>query len=639
MTSHAEVKLQAQVDTNEMSYGDTFTLSVIVESSESFQSGEPRFSQNLNFNLLNKWSDGFVQRSQMIAGPQGMTFEKKFSQTWNYTLSPKKEGSLTLYPMEMDVNGKTLKSNSIQIKVFPAGKSLSKNVKNKPSSNSFYGQNGIPSLDDIQDQEDELLNRMLQQRDQILGQRGVDPQFRTMPENPNEAFFVQVEADKTTVYEGEQITVNWYIYTRGQMETLDRLKFPSLKGFWKEIIEEVPSIQFSEEIVNGIPYRKALLASHALFPIKAGTAIIDEYKIRSRVRLPVQSFGGFSMGKPMEFNKSSQQVKINVLPLPIEGRPSSFTGAVGKFTIQSSIKDNQVKAHEPFILNLQIEGSGNAKGVDLPKIEWPEGLELYESKSDSKYLKNGQSYKNFELTLIPRQTGEIHVPSIELATFDPSTKKYSIIKTEPIRLNVLEGDKNKNLVENFSGSTKENTAILKPILPPSAMSDFHAESSYFDISQFEMFWGVAYLFLFVGLGFYAYMSLFQKSQHLSSFRIFKDKWKMAQKQFEQSQFKIYSAQIVSLYYFCLGASVNEKDTGVDIQKLLVNVNPSLRKNYGERIQKNFENFQLFAFAPEEFTKKELTKDNIGKLSLEAQELMEVILKYSRDYEDSKNEKN
>jgi len=47
---------------------------------------------------------------------------------------------------------------------------------------------------------------------------------------------VYLDLDKTEVYEGEQVTANWSIYTRGSLESLDRVKFPDLKGFWKEII-------------------------------------------------------------------------------------------------------------------------------------------------------------------------------------------------------------------------------------------------------------------------------------------------------------------------------------------------------------------------------------------------------------------
>jgi len=75
----------------------------------------------------------------------------------------------------------------------------------------------------------------------------------TLDVNMNEAFFLWLETDKKSAYEGEQVTANWYLYTRGQIESLDRAKFPDLKGFWKEIIEEVPALQFEEVLVNNVP--------------------------------------------------------------------------------------------------------------------------------------------------------------------------------------------------------------------------------------------------------------------------------------------------------------------------------------------------------------------------------------------------
>lgn len=98
---------------------------------------------------------------------------------------------------------------------------------------------------------------------------------------------------------------------------------------------EVPAIQFYQEVLNGVPY-KLVLARHALFPLKAGETYIDEFKIKSKVRLPMQGWG--MNPKAYEYTKSFQRVKIKVKPLPTEGRPADFTGAIGKFPNQSQCR-------------------------------------------------------------------------------------------------------------------------------------------------------------------------------------------------------------------------------------------------------------------------------------------------------------
>ncbi len=91
-------------------------------------------------------------------------------------------------------------------------------------------------------------------------------------------------------------------------------------------------------------------------PIKPGTAMIDEYKIKSRVRLPSQGLGGF-YGRPYEYTKSSAAVPIKVKPLPTEGRPSDFTGAVGQFEVHATVENTTAPVNQPVSLKVRFEGA------------------------------------------------------------------------------------------------------------------------------------------------------------------------------------------------------------------------------------------------------------------------------------------
>ncbi|RYZ86955.1 MAG: protein BatD, partial [Proteobacteria bacterium] len=366
LPTFAKVTAQATLDRNEMSVGDSFTLTVTIGSDESFDAQEPRAPDLQGFELLNSWQSSSTSQ-RLVQTSRGMEFEVQRRKEFNYALTPRKQGTYSIGAFEVIVDGKVYNTQPLTIVVGPEGSGSRQGGRQRPRPGRPQPPSGWPgmnSFDDIDSAEEELFNQLLQRsgrgggagipnaepNNNGSGRPYVEPQFRSLPKNPDEAFFIQVEVDKLDVYEGEQVTASWYIYTRGQMETLDRLKFPDLKGFWKEIIEEVPSIQFTDEIVNGVAYHKALLASHALFPIRAGTSVVDEYKIKSRVRLPNQNFGGFGFGKSYEYTKSSDRVKINVKPLPTEGRPKDFSGAVGQFDVQSSTEQQSVPANQPFTL-------------------------------------------------------------------------------------------------------------------------------------------------------------------------------------------------------------------------------------------------------------------------------------------------
>ncbi|MBV2169458.1 MAG: BatD family protein [Bdellovibrio sp.] len=609
--AHANTTVQSTVDRNEMGVGDTFTLTVAVVSTDDVDVQDPRIPDLDGFDLLNNWQSTAVAQ-KLVNGPQGMQFETQRRKEFHYMLSAKKTGTLSVSSFEVVVNGKVFRTQPIVIKVG------TQSVGPGPRKRAVPHAPGMPPMEDpfesMDQAEDEIFNQLLRQRQRLLqqqmGQMAPDENmpsavglpeaaFRSLPTNPNEAFFISVEVDKTEVYEGEQVTVNWYIYTRGQMETLDRLKFPSLKGFWKEIIEEVPSIQFSEEIVNGVPWKKALLASHALFPIKAGTAVIDEYKIKSRVRLPAQGLGGF-YGRPYEYTKSSARVPIKVKPLPVEGRPSDFTGAVGQFEVHASVENTTAPVNQPFSLKVRFEGAGNAKLIDLPALHLPTGLEQYDTKSESKFFKNGRSYKEFEVLVIPRQEGSMVIPAMSISMFDPHTKKYYTKTTQAITLSIV------NNPNAPVGSASRLADTTKPVGPQKVVENrlpdpimVWESSTSASIVYKPWLWTLVYGVMSLGLLLKAQNEFGWGRRRRSLKDLVQKRYKRVDGALQKGDFRKVGAEMTNIFYTVLGEASGTGGAATEISRLLEMVPPSLRRDHGDDIAKTFEIFQTMSFAPEE----------------------------------------
>lgn len=616
VSAWAKVDVQAIVDRNEMGVGDSFTLSVVVSSEESVDVGDPRIPDLKGFELLNSWrTSGSSQR--LMQTPQGMQFLVQRTDQYSYLLAAKQKGTYTINAFEVVVNGKVLTTKPITIRVLEPGnvpqqqgaqKKGPRGRQNIPGFGNIPDDSIFDSLHDDDDPFSALLRRHLEDQmpqAQDPNEGKPEPQLRTLPKNPNEAFFIQVEVDKTDVYEGEQVTVSWYVYTRGQMESLDRLKFPDLRGFWKEIIEEVPSIQFTEEIVDGVPYRKALLASHALFPIKAGTAVVDEYKIKSRVRMPTEGFGGYSLGRPYEYTKSSQRVSINVKPLPLEGRPKDFSGAVGQFDVHSSVESTTVPAHQPFSLKLRFEGSGNAKLIELPAIQWPGGVEVYDTKSDAKFFKNGRSYKEFEILLIPRQTGELRIPSISVSMFDPSSKKYVTRTTQEI---VMKVEDNPNAAAGAAGTTGPTTAPNAPAktVAPSGSVLPDLMLTWEQPNVFNRVMSANSAGVIGGLYALALALLVWKSKvelgwgrRRQSLRdLVNKRYKKLEAPLQKNDYRLVGAEMMNIFNLVLGSVSGHEASGLELERMLERISPSLRREHGEAIRAQYEVFQVMSFAPE-----------------------------------------
>lgn len=618
-SAQAAVTVQATVDRNEMALGDTFTLAVTVLSTESVDIQEPRIPDVDGFELLNNWQSTAVAQ-KLVPSSGGMKFETQRRKEFNYMLSPQRQGQLSVSSFEVVVDGKVYRTQPILIKVVAPGSAQAQQQprqRQRPQPGLPQMPGGFGSFDDMDKAEEEIFNQLLQQRQRMLGQMPglpdqdgagsgsemANPAYRTLPTNPNEAFFIQVEVDKTEVFEGEQVTVNWYIYTRGQMETLDRLKFPSLKGFWKEIIEEVPSIQFTEEIVNGVPYKKALLASHALFPIKAGTAVIDEYKIKSRVRVPTNGYGGY-FGKAYEFTKSSRPVDIKVKPLPVEGRPSDFTGAVGQFEVNASVEQQQVPVNQPISMKVRFEGSGNAKLIDLPAINWPPGLEVYDTKSDSKFFKNGRSYKEFEVLVIPRQEGPLTIPALSFSGFDPQSQKYYTRHTQPINLQVVA---NPNAPVGSSqriegGKTPAPAKVVREDVLPDVIQAWEP-STRASYATNPAVWVGVYGGIVIALILKMQREFGWGRRRRTLKEVVNKRYKKVDEALAAGKYREVGVEMTNIFYVVLGEISESGGAAQEIDRLLEIIPPSLRREYGEGIKKSFDVFQTLSFAPEEMLGK------------------------------------
>lgn len=602
----AQVVVQAELSTNKIGVGQIVNLEVRITSSGqvNIDTPEPPPLDGLRVQGSNQSTQ---ISTRMQSGANGMEYNTQKTTLFSYRLLATTPGKKEIKSFNIVVDGKEFKTAPLPIEI------VSQPVPQAhedPQENPFGEDDPFNQMDRM---EEELFNQLLRRRGvQQPGQPNApteetqnpallkEPAYRSIPQNNNEAFFIQIEVDKTQVYEGEQIVASWYLLTRGQLESLDRTKFPDLRGFWKEIIEEVPAIQFYQEVINGVPFKKALLARHALFPLKAGDTVIDEFKIKSKVRLPNQNFG-FNLGKVYEYTKSSQRVKIKVKPLPAEGRPASFSGAVGRFKVTSQIEGTQPMANQPMKFKLKFEGLGNAKGIELPSIPWPEGIEVFEVRNDSKFFKNGQSYKEFEIILIPRKAGKIVLPSIEIGYFNPETEKYATEKTMEIPIEVLPGD-NVSVTGAFKTNTNKSVAIESPLTLPSVIID----PNPYQRSPFQnkiIFWLVIFALILLAMVIYAIYAFGWRQSSRDLKKELNRKIANVEKSINQKTDKNTFVQITNIFYFVLGELAGEGGGSLEIRKLLDKMPTNIRRDYEMEILNLFEYFQTLSFAPEEMIAK------------------------------------
>lgn len=598
-----EPTVSATVDRNALNPEDTLTLTISVQTSEQVSIGQPTLPSLQDFEVLNEWTTQ-SQQASMIATPAGPQFKRVSIASFNYMLMPKKQGDLHIGGVEVVVDGKVYMTKPIRIKVAPGA-----GVGSQPRGGRGGSGGVIPP--DLFEDEDDLFAQLLRRAQPPAGGS------RTLPVNPNDAFFIQIDTDKTEAYVGEQVTVSFYLYTRGLIRDLDTLKYPSLKGFWKEDIEIATHLNFQSEVVNGIPYKKALLASYALFPIKEGTATIDSYRVRCSVIAP-DSMGGLGFGKAYSYTKASQPVKITVKPVPAEGRPEDFSGAVGEFQLSARVEDRVVTENQPLTLKVRFEGRGNAKLIDMPPITYPEGLELYEQQDEARFFRTGTSFKEFKILLIPRREGEFTIPSISVSVFDPNQKTFVRKTTEPITFTAKKG-----LGGGVaSQSLPEEAARKKPREPekPRLITELQASRAMSSAIQWPL-WAALYSLISTVLVWRARTELGWGQRKKDILRVLTARLKKIETLGHKGDWRGVGTEMTNALYFVLGAVSGERGANAELDKLLQKAPPSVRRELGEQLRKQMEFFQMLTFAPEAVVEGLKKNTDLKKVISEMEELM------------------
>lgn len=246
--------------------------------------------------------------------------------------------------------------------------------------------------------------------------------------------FIEAETSKTKVYLGEGLDVNYYLYFKTSISANDVKEFPKLNKFIKRfhhINSPVETVQYRGQI-----YRRILAYSARLFPEKIGAATLDPMKIS--VQIVENEYGGFGFGSQRYKNKdlSSQPVSIEVLPLPKEGVPASFTGLVGEHEFNLTVPKTKYLVNEPIEIKLEVKGKGALENLDTPVIFEDKNLESFDTKTDVTELGTQAAKKSFEYTMLARGPLKIEGRKMSLAYFDPETSRYIEKKIEVPALEV-----------------------------------------------------------------------------------------------------------------------------------------------------------------------------------------------------------
>lgn len=284
------------------------------------------------------------------------------------------------------------------------------------------------------------------------------PRPQATPQSPVEnsnarTAFAEWVFPKTTTYVGESIPVELRVYMASQIRW-NLQQYPTLSGdgFTLQKFHSKPK---QEQVVRDGQTYDLLIFKTAFTAVKAGKLVLEPTEIRPIVFLPRRRpnlpgnlrdlfddpFFNNAFGmEPQPVSIKTEPVEIEVKPLPVKGRPKSFSGAVGRFTLETSAQPQKVAAGDPITLTAKVSGLGSFERMEAPTLESQPGWKSYPPSAkfnpDDEVGLSGT--KIFDFALIPVSGGQEKrkLPEVEFSYFDPNAEKYVTLKGESIEITV-----------------------------------------------------------------------------------------------------------------------------------------------------------------------------------------------------------
>ncbi|HLU46855.1 MAG TPA: hypothetical protein VK116_02185, partial [Planctomycetota bacterium] len=174
-------------------------------------------------------------------------------------------------------------------------------------------------------------------------------------------------------------------------------------------------------------------------PLVLPRAMLEVPLRTGRTRRVRDFFGTREVPETRSYPAISEEIEIEVLPLPEDGRPAGFSGAVGRYSIEVTTEDTKVAPFDPIRLRVTIRGQGFLDDLTLPLWHEVESLKKdFEFSTDSDPGELKGRAKVFTHVARARHSGITEIPPLPFPFYDPAKGGYETAWSTAIPIEVSE---------------------------------------------------------------------------------------------------------------------------------------------------------------------------------------------------------
>ena len=376
--SATDITVKASVNRTQLSINDVLEYKLTISGAK----GQPNINESFlkDFSIINRSS----QQSYQLINNDFFS-----SQIKTFQLRPNIEGTIIIPSAKISVSGKSFETEPITITV-SAGTSSQTSLQSTTSASNTKTNSKLP------------------------------------PGSSKDLFILAV-LDKETAYVGEEIIYSIRLYRR--FSAINQLLYQEPEfGMLSEILERDQNTY--TQAYNGIRYYVQEVDRRSLFSYESGAITIPP----ATAEVQINFFYGNQVIK-------SNDVSINILPLPATNKPKNFSGLVGNYELDVDVNTQALIENKPIAIRLSVGGSGNLKQLsDLSFDTDPNLFKVYQSSTNDliTYINSVKGVRHFEYIMVPKTDGEVSLPNFSFSFFNPKTKRYKTISSPDQTVSIID---------------------------------------------------------------------------------------------------------------------------------------------------------------------------------------------------------
>jgi len=418
------LKVRSYAEPETIGRDEYVNYTIEVTGEKGFKLPAPNLPEMSDFSLMNMMTASSSSYSIVNGG-----YSESITKSFVYKLLPKRTGNLKIPEVFLKINGQSYTTQAVNVRVLDI--SIAGN-SSQGQSNPYGSSKNMPLY--------------------MYDPFGLDQGF-----NPIGDIEIIVLPEKKAVYVGEPLLVTYKLYTSQPISALEIKEEKDFGGYGKALYSEPNRLNFENAVYNNQRYKSAVIKVMAISPNRSG-----------EIELP-QMTASVQLGSVGLYSKTlqSNQVKVKVNELPVQGKPLDFSGAVGSFKVSDNLVKSTVRVGEALEYRLIINGLGNFNQFSNPVYPPQQEFRIASPLTDNQLQAGIKGTRTIRYLLIPRNEGKFIVPGVSFNWFDPISGTYQIFNSNPVQVEIKPGNVLTFISNVFQ---KDNIRSLSPFNPKAGYS-------------------------------------------------------------------------------------------------------------------------------------------------------------------------